>query len=104
MVLEASCGSLGVMFGVIWGVSEALSVFVGVSWDTFGDLGSTKKFVLELLMASIGLDVLFVLELEFFPSLITGCLTRLKSKLSVLLDHYFVRDVFAPPLSEKIRP
>ena len=43
----------------------ALGGLLGVSWVPFGDSRSTKKFVLELLMASVDLDVLF-----FFSSLL----------------------------------
>ena len=57
MVLKAFWGSLEVTCGAIGGVLEALWVVLGVSWDPFGDLRSTKKFVLELLMASVDLDV-----------------------------------------------
>ena len=76
MVLKAFWGSLGIIFGALGGVLEALWVvlgvssgslrgLLGVSWDPFGDLRSTKKFVFELLMASVDLDVLF-----FFSSLL----------------------------------
>jgi len=53
-----SWGRLGSPLGYLEGL-------LGVSWDPFGDLRSTKKFVLELLMASVELDVLF-----FFSSLL----------------------------------
>ena len=43
-----------------------LGGLLGVSWDPFGDLSSTKKFLFELLMASVDLDVLFF----FFSSLL----------------------------------
>ena len=65
MVLGAFWGFLEVTFGALGGVLEALWVVLGVSWDPFGDLRSTKKFVFELLMASVDLDVLF-----FFSSLL----------------------------------
>ena len=53
-----SSGPLGSPLGYLEGV-------LGVSWDPFGDLSSTKKFLFELLMASVDLDVLF-----FFSSLL----------------------------------
>ena len=59
MILKAFWGSLDVIFGGLGDVLEALWVVLGVSWDPFGDLRSTKKFVFELLMASVDLDVLF---------------------------------------------
>ena len=65
MVLKAFWGSLGVVFGVLGGVLEAPWGILRVSWDPFGDLSSTKKFLFELLMASVDLDVPF-----FFSSLL----------------------------------
>ena len=63
MVLKAFWGSLGVVFGCSWGrLGRPLGSpgdILGVFSDPFGDLRSTKKFVLELLMASVDLDVLF---------------------------------------------
>ena len=53
-----SWGRLGSPLGYLEGL-------LGVSWDPFGDLSSTKKFLFELLMASVDLDVLF-----FFSSLL----------------------------------
>ena len=47
-----SSGRLGSRLGYLEGL-------LGVSWDPFGDLSSTKKFLFELLMASVDLDVLF---------------------------------------------
>ena len=41
---------------------------MGVLWDPFGDLRSTKKFVFELLMASVDLDVLFFFSCLLFCS------------------------------------
>ena len=66
MVLTTFWGSLGVIFGTLGGILEALWVVLGVSWDPFGDLRSTKKFVLELLMASVDLDVLFLVSSLLF--------------------------------------
>ena len=66
--LEVTFGALGASwkpFGWSWGYLEAL---LGVSWDPFGDLSSTKKFLFELLMASVDLDVLF-----FFFSCLLFC-------------------------------
>ena len=53
-----SWGRLGSPLGYLQGL-------LGVSWDPFGDLSSTKKFLFELLMASVDLDVPF-----FFSSLL----------------------------------
>ena len=53
-----SWGRLGSPLGYLEGL-------LGVSWDPFGDLSSTKKFLFELLMASVDLDVFF-----FFSSLL----------------------------------
>ena len=66
MVSKAFWGSLGVIFGALGGVLEALWGLLGVSWDPFGDPRSTKKFVLELLMASVDLDVLFFFSCLLF--------------------------------------
>ena len=68
MVLKAFWGSLEVTFGALGGVLEALWVVLGVCWDPFGDLRSTKKFVFELLMASVDLDVLFFFSCLLFCS------------------------------------
>ena len=43
-----------------------LGSLLEVSWDPFGDLRSTKKFVFELLMASVDLDVLFLVSSLLF--------------------------------------
>ena len=70
MVLKAFWGSLEVIVGALAGVLEGLWVVLGVSWeslegllevsrDLLSNLRSTKKFVLEFLMASVDLDVLF---------------------------------------------
>ena len=69
MVLKAFWVSLGVVFGTLGGrlgnPLGYLEGLLGVSWDPFGDLSSTKKFLFELLMASVDLDVPF-----FFSSLL----------------------------------
>ena len=70
MVLKAFWGSLGVVFWCSWGRPESplgyLEGLLGVSWDPFGDFRSTKKFVLELLMASVDLDVFFLVSSLMF--------------------------------------
>ena len=67
--LESVLGLSWRLFGCSWGRLGStlgyLEGLLGVSWDPFGDLRSTKKFVLELLMASVELDVFF-----FFSSLL----------------------------------
>ena len=64
---------LGLSWGHVWwswgrlgsplGYLEGL---LGVSWDPFGDLSSTKKFLFELLMASVDLDVPFFVSSLLF--------------------------------------
>ena len=56
-----SWGRLGSPLGYLEGL-------LGVSWDPFGDLSSTRKFLFELLMASLDLDVLFFFSSLFFCS------------------------------------
>ena len=55
-------GSFLVLLGASWRPLGYLEGLLGVSWDPFGDLSSTKKFVLELLLASVDLDVLFLVS------------------------------------------
>ena len=70
MVLKAFWGSLEVTLGALGGRLGSplggLGGLLGVSWDPFGDLSSTKKFLFELLMASLDLDIpLFFSSLLF---------------------------------------
>ena len=70
MILKAFWGSLGDTFGALAGILAAFWVvlgdLLGVCWDPFGALRSTKKFVFELLMASVDLDVLFLVSSLLF--------------------------------------
>ena len=59
MVLKAFGGSLGVISDALGGVLGILWVLLGVSWGAFGDPRSTRKSVLDLLMAPADLVVLF---------------------------------------------
>ncbi len=72
MVLKAFWDSLEVTFGALGGRLGSplggLGGLMAVSWDPFGDLRSTKKFVFELVMASVDLDVLFVFSCLLFCS------------------------------------
>ena len=64
-VLGLSWGRFWCSWGRLGSPLGYLEGLLGVSWDPFGDLSSTKKFLFELLMASVDLDVLF-----FFSSLL----------------------------------
>ena len=64
-VLGLSWGRFWCCWGRLGSPLGYLEGLLGVSWDPFGDLSSTKKFLFELLMASVDLDVLF-----FFSSLL----------------------------------
>ena len=66
-VFGLSWGSFWCSWGRLGSPLGNLEGLWGVSWDPFGDLSSTKKFVLELLMASVDLDVLFFSCLLFCP-------------------------------------
>ena len=64
-VLGLSWGRFWCSWGRLGSPLGYLEGLLGVSWDPFGDLSSTKKFLFELLMASVDLDVPF-----FFSSLL----------------------------------
>ena len=68
-VLGLSWGRLWCSWGRLGSPLGYLEGLLGVSWDPFGDLSSTKKFLFELLMASVDLDV-FVL---FSSLLLCSC-------------------------------
>ena len=73
-VLGLSWGRFWCSWGRLGSPLGYLEGLLGVSWDPFGDLRSTKKFVLELLMASVDLDVLFLVS----PLLFCTCFTPLE--------------------------
>ena len=67
-VLGLSWGHFWCSWGRLGSPLRYLEGLLGVSWDPFGDLSSTKKFLFELLMASVDLDVLFFLSSLSFCS------------------------------------
>ena len=67
-VLGLSWGHFWCSWGRLGSPLGGLGGLLGVSWDPFGDLRSTNKFVFELLMASVDLGVLFFFSYLLFCS------------------------------------
>ena len=67
-VLGLSWGRFWCSWGRLGSPLGYLEGLLGVSWDPFGDLSSTKKFLFELFMASVDLDVLFFFSCLLFCS------------------------------------